>query len=60
METASHIGIERDRAVTYRSDSEGTRLNYDVLSEAVTHVRMCGGIPMNWHAAIDEDMSTDR
>ncbi len=60
VETASHIGIERERAVTYRSDSVGTRLNYAVLNEAVTHVRNCGGIPTNWQAAINEDMSSDR
>ena len=58
VETASHIGIERDRAVTYRSDSKGTRLNYEVLSDAITHVRSCGGISHDWKARIEEDMES--
>ena len=56
VETASNIGIERDRAVTYRSDSEGTRLNYDVLSEAVSQMRCCSSISDDWKEAIEEDM----
>ncbi len=35
----SRFGIRSDRAVEYRSDHEGTKLNYEVLSETVSHVR---------------------
>lgn len=31
VETAGHLGIVPDRAVNYRRDSEGTRLNYEVV-----------------------------
>jgi len=37
---AGRFGINADRAVNYECDSEGTLLNYDVLSEAVTRVRV--------------------
>ena len=35
VETASHFGIGADRAVNYQCDSEGTALNYEVVSEAI-------------------------
>jgi len=55
-ESAESIGIERDRAVTYRSDAIGTRLNYEVVSEAVTHVRACTApLPLKWKKRIEED-----
>ena len=38
VETAKHFGIGADRAVNYHSDREGTQLNYEVLSEAVSAV----------------------
>ena len=31
VETARHFGIGKDRAVNYRSDKRGTRLNYEVV-----------------------------
>lgn len=31
VETAGHLGIAPDRAVNYHCDSEGTRLNYEVV-----------------------------
>ena len=33
VETAKHFGIEKSRAVTYRGDREGTKLNYEVVLE---------------------------
>lgn len=39
VETASHFGIGADRAVNYNSDSEGTALNYEVVSDAICSVR---------------------
>lgn len=41
IETAGHFGISRDRAVNFVCDSEGTKLNYEVLSAAVTSFRAC-------------------
>ena len=54
-EAAADIGIDRRRAATYRSDSEGTRLNYEVLSEAICSVRNCQPLEENWSQRIDED-----
>ncbi len=41
IETAGHFGISRDRAVNFVCDSEGTKLNYEVLSATVTGFRAC-------------------
>lgn len=39
VETAGHLGISPDRAANYRCDSQGTRLNYEVVGHAVAAVR---------------------
>ena len=39
IEVAGRFGIGADRAMNYECDSEGTRLNYQVLSETVSAVR---------------------
>ena len=57
VETAEQLGIQADRAVQYKSDPEGTRLNYQVLEEAVKSVRDCGGISSDWAAPIRADFS---
>lgn len=54
--TAATFGITKDRAVTYRSDSEGTQLNYQVISDAVTCMRVSAAIPTGWQERIEEDM----
>ena len=55
VETADSIGIDPSRAVNYHSDSRGTRLNYEVLSDAITSVRCCEELPCDWSRRIDED-----
>ena len=52
---ASRIGIRADRAVNYHADSEGTQLNYDVVSETVSSFRACQPIADDWKSRIDED-----
>lgn len=39
IEVAGRFGIGADRAINYECDSEGTALNYQVLSETVSAVR---------------------
>ena len=56
VETAKHFGISEDRAVTYRSDSVGTALNYAVVAEAVSAVRGSRKLTRDWKARIEEDM----
>jgi uncharacterized protein YegL len=55
VETASRFGISADRAANYHADSAGTRLNYDVVSEAVSCLRMSQPISTDWKSLIDED-----
>ena len=58
VETAKHFGIGADRAVNYHSDREGTQLNYEVLSEAVSAVRCSVPLGTNWKKRIDEDFNS--
>lgn len=39
VEVAGRFGVDKSRAVTYECDSEGTRLNYSVMSKMVSAVR---------------------
>lgn len=54
-ETAEQFGICADRSANYNSDSEGTLLNYDVISETVSCLRASRSISENWKDRIDED-----
>lgn len=44
-------------AANYHRDDVGTALNYEVISEAITNVRMCcsAPLPADWKKKIDED-----
>ena len=55
VETASQFGIGADRAVNYQCDSEGTALNYEVVSEAISSVRCSAPLSADWKKRIDED-----
>ena len=48
VETARRFGIGADRAVNYNSDSAGTQLNYEVLSEAISAVRSSAPLGADW------------
>ena len=54
-EPASQFGIGADRAVNYQCDSEGTALNYEVVSEAISSVRCSAPLNADWKKRIDED-----
>ena len=58
VETAARYGIDSSRAVSYRSDSIGTRLNYEVVSEAVMQMRCCDSIADDWKERIEDDMES--
>lgn len=58
VETAQHFGIGADRAVNYHADHEGTQLNYDVLSDAVSSVRCGAALEENWKERIDKDFKS--
>ncbi|MBR3703940.1 MAG: VWA domain-containing protein [Oscillospiraceae bacterium] len=52
---AKRFGISSDRAVRYRCDKEGTALNFDVIGETVSCMRMGCAIDPNWKERIDAD-----
>ena len=55
VETAARYGIERDRAVNYNADKEGTRVVYESVSNAVCKLRSCEPVSADWSAKIDAD-----
>lgn len=55
VSTAAKFGIHADRAANYHADSEGTNLNYSVVSQAVSELRANRSIDPNWKAKIDAD-----
>jgi len=55
IEAAGHMGIAPSRAVNYRCDGEGTRLNFDVVGQAVASVRASEPLSAHWKDAIESD-----
>lgn len=58
---AGRFGIKADRSVNYNCDSEGTAVNFKVLSEAVAKVRACAA-PCEMNNALagwDEEIRKD-
>ena len=60
VKNASQFGIGADRAVNYQCDSEGTALNYEVVSEAISSVRCSAPLSADWKKRIDEDYKKRR
>lgn len=58
ISAASRIGIGADRAVNYHADGDGTRLNYDVVGDAIRTVRANAPMSANWKARIDLDFQS--
>ena len=56
--TATPADISEDRAVNYHSDSVGTRLNYEVVSCAITSMRRGAPMSGDWKAPIEADYKT--
>lgn len=56
VETASQFGISSDRAVDYLADSKGTKLNYDVMAEAVATFREEGVVDEALFEVIRQDV----
>ena len=55
VKAARDIGISEDRASNYNCDSEGTILNYEVISETVSRVRSNKAIDRDWKDRIEKD-----
>ena len=52
---AARFGIDRDCAVDYNADSEGTAVLYEAVSEAVCNVRACRPMDNRWRRKVDAD-----
>ena len=55
VQTAGRFGIGADRAVNYHADSQGTQLNYQVLSAAIGAVRASQPLDAGWKQRIEQD-----
>ncbi|WP_033543768.1 vWA domain-containing protein [Planococcus sp. CAU13] len=56
--TAKQFGVAEDFAVEYHADEEGTQLNYQVLSKAVTSFRTGKSLDRSWKKDIEKDFSS--
>ena len=52
---ARRFGISASMAADYCCDEEGTALNYEVMSETISHLRAGACIDPHWKAKIDAD-----
>lgn len=55
VKTAGSFGIDQDHAVNYHCDREGTRLNFQVLGQAVSSVRCAAPLGSAWKESIEKD-----
>lgn len=58
--TAKKFGVKEEFAVNYHADAEGTELNFNVLSEAVSSFRTGKSIDPSWKKEIERDFSSRR
>ena len=55
VETAKHFGIDKNRAVNYKADAQGTSVLYSAVSSVVGSVRKSKAIEDTWSQEINED-----
>jgi len=53
--TAKRFGIKKNRATSYKADSQGTLLNFEVISDTVSCLRASQVVSENWDDRIQED-----
>lgn len=58
VSTASKMGIKANRAANYHADSQGTKKNFDVISDAVMCLRQNFTIAEGWKEEIDADFKS--
>ncbi len=56
VQTAGRFGIAPDRAIDYLADSEGTELNFRVMSRVAASFRETGNVDANCFEEIREDV----
>lgn len=55
VETAAHYGIDKEKAVNYHADEEGTYILFDTVADAVCDVRANKTLQADWSNAINAD-----
>ena len=55
VETAARYGIDKDYAVNYNADREGTGIVYGSVSDAVCKMRATASLPSDWRNEIEAD-----
>ncbi|MBQ4081668.1 MAG: VWA domain-containing protein [Clostridia bacterium] len=60
VETAARYGIDKDRAVNYNADCEGTHILYESVAKAVCNVRASAPLSANWSEEINADYQRRR
>ena len=60
VETAARYGIDKDRAVNYNADGEGTHILYESVAKAVCNVRASAPLGADWSEEINADYQKRR
>ena len=57
---AARFGIREERAVNYHADSQGTRVIYESVNDAIREARCCPSAPLGngWRKKIDHDFGS--
>ena len=55
VETAARYGIDKDRAVNYNADGQGTQILYESVAKAVCNVRASATLGADWSEEINAD-----
>ena len=60
VQTARRFGINAEHAVDYVPDSEGTQLNFKMMSKSVEAFRACGAVPAAYLDSIRQNTNQRR
>ena len=58
VDTAARLGIDADRAANFHCDAQGTQLNYEAVSDAVSAMRCAAPLSARWKERIDSDFQS--
>ena len=58
VDTAARLGIDADRAANFHCDAQGTQLNYEAVSDAVSAMRCAAPLSADWKQRIDRDFQS--
>ena len=60
VQTAAQFGIDKERAVNYNADSEGTKVVYEAVAHTVGKLRANVPVQAEWSKSINEDYKRRR